>query len=197
MLYSLLLAQLAADKQHNRNSDTENWVSIFNSVISSVGWGSQYYDYIKSLQIKESKFTLSNLALEEMPKIGSMGKQVDTFKNIFSTLGTTPATDSVVKAFNAKIYDSSTHDTAVSFCSYDQAGGIASLLILSLRGVKDAATTSPLFQTYTTKDIKTPQEVLSLLVLNETAYARVRQSVTDKLGDRIQSYIEEITHAHM
>lgn len=63
VLNSTLLAQLAADKQYNRNSQTEDWYTFYTHVMSKVGWVLQGLKFDK-YSSKENGFKISQVVLE-------------------------------------------------------------------------------------------------------------------------------------
>ena len=198
MLYSFLLAQLAADKrtqtkgyQYSRHTQLERWVDFFCTVLKNIAWVFQITPSGPTdLKIKDAKFTLSNLALEIMSG-NSMAGDVNTFKKVFSTYNALSSSDSAVKAFTKSAYDKATHDVTIIVASVHQ-DGLVNLLLVSLQGVKDS-TSRPLSHTYITKEIKTKKMLHSQLIFNQELYAKTRQGIADKLKPYIKDGIKEVT----
>ena len=193
-LYSLLLAQLTADRNSSRTTQLHQWVDIFSQVLVSVGWESTDYKF-RDIEASEHQFTLPKLAIREMPKVGSMAMDVDVFISVFNTLQTLPNNNSAVKLFNENAYDSASHNVTVIFASFDQSAmfgdTIVNLLLLNLDGVKDAAP-CPLSHTYNTDEVRVIWESHSQLYLNRGVYAKYRNEVIAKLGSNIDTSIKEI-----
>lgn len=85
VLNSLLFAQLAADKQHDRHANPGEWFDYFEYVVQNIGWvlTSMKYD----VEVSEDYFVFSSLALNLLEKNESAGKDVETFRR-FSTFFT-------------------------------------------------------------------------------------------------------------
>lgn len=193
VLYSLLVAQLAADKQFNCNTQLKDWVDVFHSTLDGIQYTNSGFSNTTPI-VKTDKFLLSDFVVQELTKDTAMARDVNTFKAIFSTLQSLPPTNTAVKIFLGKIYDSSSHNTTSLFCScgLDGSGNaVVNLLMLSLQGVKEVAS-RPLSHTYNTKDVSTIVEETSGLLLNRQNYAHIRDVLIRKLGDRVHTLISQL-----
>ena len=166
MLYSFLLAQLAADKrtqtegyQYSRHTQLEHWVDFFDTVLMNIAWTFQAASLGPTdLAIKDAKFKLSNLALEIMSG-NSMAGDVNTFKKVFSTYNALSSSDSAVKAFTKSAYDKA------AFKESRIPPLVHSLTLTSLR----------------------KSRLRKCCTLNQELYAKTRQ----KIADRLKPYIKD------
>lgn len=191
VLNCLLLIQLVADKQHNRNTDLDEWTQVFKQTMTNLLCWSDEGSSHGDLVVSDDHFTVSDLAMQEMTKDKTLSKDVDSFRKIFPVFDKLPDSDNAVKIFHQKTYDSASHDTTSMFCSFDEDSLILRLLLIGLSGVKDA-TTKPLSHPYLTKDVKSVKKMVTHQLLDKGIYGTIRDSVVMKLGDHIKTQISEI-----
>ena len=63
VLYSTLLAQLAANKKYSRFNDTKQWYEFYNNVLEKVGWVMQNYHF-DEYKSHQADFKISQVTLE-------------------------------------------------------------------------------------------------------------------------------------
>lgn len=196
VLYSLLLSQLAANFKYSRTNQLDQWLQYYQSTLSKIAWVDSGSNF-GHLSAPGDTFKLADLALREMTKQGSTAKVVDTFHHILDALHKLPDSNIVIQTLYKYIYDKTSHNTTVLFCSVNQSTPaddvIANMLLLSLEGVSDGTTTRSLFHPYRTKDVKTIKEMSGKYVLDEDVYASIRAGIQKKLGDKIKTDIRAIT----
>ena len=192
VLYSLLVAQLAADKKYSRSSANEDWIKFLDNTLDNIAWVTAKHSY-GDLTVKSSKFNISGLALQEMGKDSVMKAHMKTYGKIMSTLGKLPTSSPARKMIQNRTYNSTKHDAAVMFCSVEHTSSSTglSVLMIALSGVKDT-TSYTLTHNYTTKEVKSVKELVGHYVLNEHSYPTIRQKIIDKLGSRVKTGIVEV-----
>ena len=194
ILYSLLLAQLAANHNYSHSSANENWVKVLNRVLLDIDWlvvGESFGDLI----VKSSHFTIPNLALHRMGVDLVMKTHLETYIKIMSELQKLPTSSAARNMIQNRTYSSTSHDAAVMFCTVDHSSSFTrlSVLMIALSGVKDS-TSYTLVHNYKTKSVKRVKELVSHHELDEDIYSRsgLRQKIINKLGSRVKTGIVEV-----
>ena len=190
ILYSMLLFELAADKKHDRATDLSEWLKFFDSTAGVLCYVNELGSF-GDILIKESQFTIADIAPQEMAKDNVFATHVPTYKQILGVLKKLPATSSTIQSLQNKTYNASTHDTTVILATFDQDVAL-SFLVIGLTGVKDASSNT-LFHPYTTKEVKYKKGGIYRYVFNSDCYSKRRQSIVDKLGPaKVQDYITKV-----
>ena len=188
ILYSMLLFELAADEKHNRATDLSEWLKLFDSsALCYAGELASFWD----IAVKESQFTIADIAPQEMARDKVFATHVPTYKQILGVLKKLPATSSTIQSLQNKTYDPSTHDTTVIFATLDQDVTLT-LLVIGLTGVKDASSNT-LFHPYKTKEVKSMKGGIYRYIFDPDCYPKHRQEIIDKLGPaKVQDYITKV-----
>lgn len=190
ILYSVLLVELAADKQHNRATDFSDWLKFFDNTAGFVCYVNELGSF-GELTIKESQFTIADVAPQEMAVDKLFATHIPTYKQILGILKKLPATSSTIRSLQNKTYDTSSHDTTVILATFDQDVAL-SFVVIGLTGVKDASSNT-LFHPYKTKEVKYKKSGLYRYVFNSDCYSQHRKEIVDKLGPaRVKDYIMKV-----
>ena len=114
----------------------------------------------------------------------TIGRKITYFKEIFNELKKRPDNDKAI-----------THDTTLIFGSVAESlvdhNPVITTLVISLRGVKDAASKS-LFHQYKKEDVKSIVGLFAVFKQHEDDFAYVRKNVTKEFGDSVKSEVCEI-----
>ena len=182
--HALLFFQLAADKEHNRSTDTAGWLNRFDSVAATLclrSSGSSFSDF----SIKSSNFVVADYAAQVMLKDAFFKSHVPTFKRIIAAFKKLPDANHARKLLHNSTYDSHSHSTVLSFGYFDQTNTLG-LLMVRLDGVKEA-TTNSLIHSYKSKNVKTKRMVLNHYHFDPACYVQYRNDITTKLGAKKMS----------
>lgn len=196
VLYALLYAQLEADRQANRNSRFPTWLDEYFGVYYGI-FLHVYFSAFTDLNLDQSQFVISDLALQKLAYFTNTKPYVPTFTRVFDTLKNQSESDKAIQLLMESTYDPSTNDTTQIFCSISQPSAdqdpMINMLVLTLDNVvKEASSKLPLFHEYMTKDVERMEESYTETTLNEEKYANIRKNITNKLGDSVTSKISEI-----
>lgn len=176
---SLLFAQLAADKQAQGRVNARAWLTAFQGVLSAVGWG-QIGVAIDN-QTAKPPVDWKRLVLAQMPD-----RSVALASASIAAAAAMPASSEAMRIWN----DATTMPTAALFSvgvCRALAGDPSLDLVTVGCGVNSAASAFLAWSPdYSITCCRSRWE------LNEDVYAQVRQSIINKLGDRIHQLIAPI-----
>ena len=195
VLQAALYVQIVTDGNFSRNTQFDQWLDYLDEIRGYVGWESITIE-MGDLAINESQFIPSDLALREMAlHNATIGRKITYFKDIFNELKKRPDNDKAIKLLAKNAYDQNTHDTTLIFGSVAESlvdhNPVITILGISLRGVKDAASKS-LFHQYKKEDVKSIVGLFAVFKQHEDDFAYVRKYVTKELGDSVKSEVCEI-----
>lgn len=100
VLNSCLLAQLAADKQHDPYNEPENWFKFYAEVMKNFGWVIQDFEFTE-YKPSEKDFKLSQLTLQILR--GLVGGKAEIMKVLQDTLDGLAKDTEWVSLFSSKI----------------------------------------------------------------------------------------------
>lgn len=192
VLNSLLFAQLAADKQYDRQANPGEWFDYFEYVVQNIGWvlTSMKYD----AEVSEDYFVFSSLALNLLEKNESAGKDVEMFRRFFNALHSLPNTDRSIEVLYGKAYDQSINASSLILCSFIETPDKAvklNLMMVGFSGI-DEKVYRYLFHVFDARSLTFSKVKSSTMVLNEHTFAKVRASVLEKLGDKVKTLISQV-----
>ena len=187
VLNSTLLAQLAANKAFNRETDTVKWYAKYTEVLSNVGWDASDWKFTKFTTHSET-FDIEGVVLALISAIASSSQ----LAMVVQALSALKALASGSKGFN--LWNSQTHDSQngnfqIAPCA-ESDGNVAMALGAFYFSAKSVDHNFLWFR-YTQLDVSLYQSGQTV-VLNEQAYAYVRQQVIDKLGDNAVKYVADL-----
>lgn len=194
ILHSVLLAQLAADRPFDRNSQLEEWVAFFTSTLGHLHWTFENTDILE-MNVQDREFTLADLALKVMRDGGTpMERHVSTFREAYGRINR-PNPGAATEILYSCTYHILSKDTTMIFCSFDELlppnGLSVNLLLFSLRGIQEP-TSPPLFNVYHTSKLLPTKTMTTRITFDCKAYSSIRKHVLSKLGRNAKVYIHEV-----
>lgn len=187
VLDSTLLAQLAANKRFDRYENTDDWYKFYLEVLENVGWVVQSFEFTQ-YEAEGTSFTMDKVVLEILRSIATQDEE----QIIQSTIDALEALDDGSGAL-VLFDDSSSSQTQGSFqisIATEDDGNVAMKLGAYYFSAEKVTTRFLWFQ-YSKTEIemfKGAQQV----VLNESVYSQVRDTVIEKLGDSSHEFIAEL-----
>jgi hypothetical protein len=186
-LNSTLLAQLAANKAFNRETQTKEWYAKYHEVLENVGWVISAFQFTE-YETTASSFTVEKVVLEILAAIATQSEILVAMKMLEALKNA--SADS--KPF--KIWDSSTHNATngnfqIGTC-LESDGNVAMSLGAFYFKAKEVKSTFLWFN-YARTSIelyKGAQQV----VLNEMIYGAVRKMIIEKLGNNAVNYVANL-----
>lgn len=122
ILNSTLLAQLAADKKYNRETQHDEWYKFYMKVLERVGWVEQNltFDQYKS---KQSSFEISEVVIELLVSLVGEGnpQMIDVVKKTLEALKNSSAT---IKLFGSNSSSTKSGNFQIVPCTLDKSGQV-------------------------------------------------------------------------
>lgn len=187
VLNSTLLAQLAADKQYNRFTDTRLWYSFYTSVLSNVGWVVPAFAF-RQYRPSGSSLVLSDAVLQILAAVAT-GNELAILTASLNALRDKPENEGALTLFDRQSFPENLGTFQIFPVGEDDGQLVMALAALQFNAVKHVtrflwfrweSVQSSLFQS------------AQKAVLNEAVYSRVRQQVIDKLGDNASKFIDDL-----
>lgn len=184
---SCLLAQLAANKKFDRETETEQWYRFYADVLENVGWVIRGFSFEK-LSSYGASFEASVIMMEILAAICTADEMmavkatIDAFRKL--------ANDD----YRVRIFDSCSHSDKKGNFQHSSCFLKDGSVTMNLGACYFSTTqhiTRLLFTKFSASDVeayKGSQQV----ELDMDVYDQVRQMVIDKLGDNAQRYIGDL-----
>lgn len=187
VLNSTLLAQLAANKKFDRETDTTNWYQFYRSVLENVGWQMPAFGF-NEYRAGGSNFTMDKAVLEILAAIATQNELAAITAAINAAKGLADK-DGRIALFD----HSSTTDKSGSFQIglASEAGGIIAMKLGAVYFTTQADVTKVLWFTFAKKS--THLYASSQAVnLDPAIYELVKADVEAKLGELAKTFVQNI-----
>jgi hypothetical protein len=184
ILDSTLLAQLAADKKYDRFRDAGNWYQFFVTVLMNVGWvveGFEFHKYSSPGQ----HVNISNVVVDTLkPSLSSSDLKVAQ-----ETIRALESSENWWKVFDSKSY-SSEHGNFQMALGTEDSGDVVMYIACFWFTAEPKEDHWFWYQFSTSKVSMMIGTQKSVLI--ESVYGPLRQTVINKLGGRIKTYIGKL-----
>ncbi|QOJ01539.1 MAG: hypothetical protein HRU70_14030 [Phycisphaeraceae bacterium] len=187
VLNSCLLAQLAANKKYDREKAPREWYTFYHTVMENCAWVVRAFAF-EEFKASGATFDVHEAVIKVLAAIAT-GNDLAIIKETLDALKALSNDDHRVVLFDT----SSTHQNKGTFqvSSAAETDGVVSLKLGAFHFTADTNVTRLLwfrFASSSTSFYKGAQTV----TLNEEVYAKIRQSVVDKLGDKAQKFVADL-----
>ena len=188
ILDATLFAQLAADKQYDREKDTVNWYDYYKYVLGSIGYVIQSFSF-QEYKATGGTFSMDKVVIQILTAIATGGESL-VIQETLNALRGMSDTDGRIVLFSQQSSSSSSGNFQVYPC--DQAkDGEVSMALGAFYYTASHHETRFLFFSWGSSSAhvyKGGQRT----VLNQSVYAKVRSSVSAKLGDNAVNLVASI-----
>jgi len=187
VLNSTLLAQLAADKQCDREADVMNWYKAYTTVLGKVGWtieGANFSAYSSS----SASFSMDKAVLE-IAGAALTGDEAAVVAATMDALGKLPSTDGRLKLFDHSASNGKEGNFQICVCT--ETNGAVAMKTMAFWFTSDQSSTTVLFFNYSSASTTLKKSVQGA-TLNTAVYANVRNAVLDKLGQNAQQFVLDL-----
>lgn len=182
VLYSCLLAQLAARAEHDPDDDPEGWYKKFSEVMETVGWVIQSFDF-KEYKSELAYFSLQDVTLE----IAKQEMSREVARMLQQTLDALHEDPKGFSLFSSNSTKQKAGHCMILPCTADASGQIIATFIgfhfKGNRKVDDF-----LFTEWGSEDIHLWYGTQTC-TLNEDLYSQLRGTIINKLGDNAKKNI--------
>ncbi|MBV4492215.1 hypothetical protein [Pseudomonas oryzicola] len=185
---STLLMQLAADKKYNPDTQREQWFKFYTDGLANLGWGrvsSLYQQY----NPRNTNVTMDEVVLEVIAAVvGADSAVYKVTQKTFAALESNPKNQGALKLFDS----TTTRDDIGTFqilpVMQDRDGNVV-MVLTAVNASTTVQKGSFLFWSWS-KTTAWMYRAAQQTVLNESVYARVRESVIQKLGKNAEDFID-------
>ncbi|MBZ9714503.1 hypothetical protein [Deinococcus multiflagellatus] len=187
VLNSTLLAQLAANKAYDRENDTDNWYKKYREVLENIGWVISEFKFTK-YQASGTTLQIKKVVLELLAAIMSENPLAVT-KATLDAVESLGDGDDRVALFSSNSSNSSSGNFQVAAVVEDKK--TPTMMIGAFYFKSNDVKVNFLWAHFQTSNTSLYQGTQTL-TLDEDVYARVRQQIIDKLGERATQYIADL-----
>ena len=188
VLNSTLLAQLAADKKHDRQKETLPWYDYYVTVLGKIGWVIQGFDF-QTYSASSTSFT-ADKAILEIAAAALTGQEELVVAAVLDGLReNADANKGQLQLFDHQSTSQGQGNFQVSVCN--ETGGVVSMQNMAFVFDTSDSVTNVLFFHFKSDSTKL-QSSAQAQTLDEDVYAQVRAAVIEKLGDQAKSFIASL-----
>ena len=188
VLNATLLAQLASDKKYNRERETANWYECYIKVLEQVGFAIQDFEFV-SYNTTAKTVIMDEVVIAILSKIAN-GEETEVIMGTLNAMQKLSKHDEKIILFDKH----GSHSAFGNFqvCSCDQArDGVVSLSLGAFYFKSYQKDDNFIFFPWDTMYTKITCGAQKL-ILNSVIYAKVRHSVSAKLGNIAKDLVASI-----
>jgi hypothetical protein len=183
-LNSTLLAQLAANKKYDREVQTQDWYKYYQSVLEPLGWVIQAFSFDKYNASGDS-FQMNKAVIEILKAIASKDEAAVSQATI-DALGALDSGSHGLVLWNSASNSVTAGNFQIAPCIL--SNGSVVMKNASFYFNTTESTTGFLWFTYSTSKMSLYKST-NTMTLDGDIYAKVRQAVIDKLGDKAVQFV--------
>lgn len=187
ILYSVQLAQRAADKSCDRFAETKTWYGKYSEVLEAIGWATEQYAFTAHEQ-KEGNLRMDKEALKVITAIAA-GNQLGAITASISALEKLAAEDNAITLFDH--YGSADLSGNFQIGAVQKSSGTISMALGAFYFRTTARRKKFLFFSWGRNDVNF-WTAAQKMTFNIEIYDKVRANVEKKLGQRAREYIAAI-----
>lgn len=187
ILNSTLLAQLAANKKFDRESDPRNWYDFYVHVLENVGWVLQGFTFTK-FNTSGGSLTCEQAVIDILAAIAT-GGQMAVVNATLAAMKNMSSRDGRLVLFERESHNLHQGNFQISVAK--EENGVVSLATAGLEFKSAQNITRVLFFSWESASSELyhgSQE----MTLNTDVHSRVRQEIVTKLGDKAVQFVHEI-----
>jgi hypothetical protein len=188
VLNSTLLAQLAANKKFDRETDTVNWYKFYRSVLENVGWVLQDFDFTE-YSAGGKAFTMDQAVLSILAAAAAQNEFLVIKAAIDAAKGLADKNDGRIALFDAA--SSSGTKGAFQLGVASEANNVVAMKLGAFYFSTGTSITKVLWFKFSSKQSSLYQSSQSV-TLDSGVYGNIRSEVEQKLGDRTRQFLATI-----
>ena len=187
VLNSKLLAQLAATKKFNRETQIINWYKYYRTVLENVGYVVDAFGFSK-YNASGRKFTMDRAVIDVLKSLTSNDK-LDILKSGINALKALDDGDGRLVLFEKSTHNLERGNFQVSVAS--EKDGFVSLDLGAFHFKSKKKVKKILWFGSSKSDVSFSAKAQSV-TLNPQVYSQVREAIVKKLGKKAKSFIKQI-----
>ncbi|MFI6802976.1 hypothetical protein [Streptosporangium canum] len=188
VLNSLLLAQLAANKRHDRERDSEKWYKFYRSVLEQIGWVTPEFAFTK-LSGTSTRFTVDGAVIALLQAIATQN-EIAVARAAIDALKELQDRDKRVVIFETNSHSAAFGNFQIGTCDVSPQETVV-VKIGAFYFSTTETVTRVLFFNFPRNSTQMSQKGQTM-TLNEDVYGQVRDAVIEKLGDNAIQFIAEL-----
>lgn len=190
---SYLFATLAANKAFNPETQSDQWYTLFNQVLSKMGWLSTHWSFSR-YRASDRSFSMDKAGLEILGSAIAAAAlpgpaSAAMLKVAAEAIQTLSASEEPLQLFESQSRSHNGASFRIGAC-VESADGVISLAMGAVKFAASAGFTNVLFWDWNSAEVQTFRGEDNL-VLNSALYARVRDLVRARLSENAESAIAE------
>lgn len=190
---SFLFATLVANKAFNPETQSAEWYTRFNKVLSTVGWFSNSWSYAR-YRSTHQRFSMDQAAIEILGSAIAAATlpgpaSAAMLKVAADTVSALKAQEKPLRLFERQTKSHNGANFRIGACA-ESADGTVNLAMGAVNFLTSSNVTDVLFWEWNSAEVQTFRGE-NTLVLNTRMYAQNRQLIQQRLGNNAKSAIEE------
>ncbi|HEU4562492.1 MAG TPA: hypothetical protein VFS20_31975 [Longimicrobium sp.] len=187
ILNSTLLAQLAANKKYNRETQTVEWYAFYHEVLENIGWVIQDFSFTR-FSASGGSASVDAVVMTLLAALAT-GSQLALAQTTIKALQSLPANDSRVVLFETNSHTMDKGNFQIGLANDD--GGIP-VMTFGAFYFSSSQQVTRLFS-WEFKDSDTSfYQATETVSLNEDVYGQVRQQIIQKLGANATLFVANL-----
>jgi len=187
VLKSTLLAQLAADKKHNRENAVMEWYKFYQDVLGNIGWAVQGYIWSDYRSSKMS-FTMDE-AVVEIIAAAFTGQAELVIAAALDALRKLPKEDGRLQLFHNSSTAGKVANFQISACT--ETNGTVAMNTAAFYTTASKDITNVLFFSFSSAS-DSLKKATNGQTLDSTVYGKVRTQILNKLGENAASFVAKL-----
>lgn len=187
VLNSTLLAQLAGDKQFNRETQVMEWYAFYTNVLGKLGWSQQGFNW-KSYKSQQMSFTMDKVVLD-IAKAALTGQELLVIAAALDAMSKLPEQDGKLRLFNHSASSETEGNFQISVCT--ETNGAVAMKTMAFFYNSEQQSTDVLFFNFSSESTDLKQST-NVQTLSSSVYGKVRNAVLEKLGKNAQDFVLEL-----
>ncbi len=187
VLNSTLLAQLAANKQYDREQDTTNWYKFYRNVLEHVGWQMQAFGF-NEYQASGNNFTMDKAVLDILAAVATQN-ELAAIKAAIDAAKGLAAGDGRITLFDHSSTQGSSGSFQIGVAS--DAGGVVAMKLGAVYFTTNTSVTKVLWFTFA-KNSTHLYASSQTVNLDTAVYDVVKADVETKLGNLAKTFVQNI-----
>ncbi len=188
VLESTLVAQLAANKEYNRFTDSSNWYKCYNKVMAEVGWLTQGFESFEKYISFPEVFKISDVVIEIFGR--ELGDGEERIRTVKDTIDRLAQSDEGLTLFDSNSTSDKNGNFQILSCTADKSNQV-SVAFLGSHLKSNEIKHNYIFAKMKKNDVNLFKSN-QVFTLNEDVYSKVRKEVKKKLGKRAKDFIRNL-----
>ncbi|MGE0131452.1 MAG: hypothetical protein AB7U82_25500 [Blastocatellales bacterium] len=187
VLNSTLLAQLAANRRHDRERDTENWYRWYRTVLENVGWVLQDFSFSR-FSAGGTEFSVDEAIIDVLRAIAT-GDEMAVARETLQAVKNLSNNDGRLVLFEQSSHSLRSGNFQIMAAS--ETDGVVAMRIGTFYFTSSEDVTKLLWFRFTDSSA-TIYKGVQTIVLDEDVYSEVRDDVVDRLGDNAERFVKDL-----